>query len=217
MLYNRNGFQMSTKKGCDECEDQPQFDMGGSLKEKVWNAYLQEKKIILNCDIDESLIEKAIMQVFSYNEYDRGMEAGQVGYEADPIRIYINSAGGSLDEAFSLVSAIEASKTPVVTIALGKAYSAAFLILLAGHARYAQARTTLMYHQGSAGIAGEFNRMIEYVKHWENCQNEVEDYVIKKTKIKKKQLQQIFNGKQDFYMNAQTAIELGCIDGIWKY
>lgn len=209
---------MKKRRGCEECEEQRQQEtMGANLKERVWNAYLSEKKIIINGDIDESLIEKAVMQIFSYNQYDANMLQNQVGYKPEPIHVYLNSSGGLLDEAFSLISAIEASSTPIITIALGKAYSAAFLILLSGHARFAQARSSLMYHQGSAGVVGEFNKMIEYAKHWENCQNMVEDYVIKKTKIKKKQLKQIFDNKTDYYMNAETALELGCIDGIWKY
>lgn len=208
---------MRKTKNCDECNEEEQIMQSGSLKEKVWNAYLADKKIILNCDIDDSLIEKAVMQLFSYNHYDARMYAENPTYKPEPITIYLNSNGGALDEAFSLISAIEASHTPVITVALGKAYSAAFLILLAGHARFAQQRSTLMYHQGSAGIGGEISRMIEYAKHWEQGQNDVEEYVIKKTKIKKKQLQQIFHGKQDYYMNSTTALELGVIDGIWKY
>jgi ATP-dependent Clp protease protease subunit len=208
---------MKRRKSCEECDSEEHPMMGGNLKEKVWNAYLPEKKIILNCDIDDTLIEKAVMQVFSYNQYDARMLAENPTYTPEPVFIFINSNGGTLDDAFSLISAIEASNTPIVTVALGKAYSAAFLILLAGHARFAQQRATLMYHQGSAGIGGEISRMIEYAKHWEQGQNDVEEYVIKKTKIKKKQLQQIFHGKQDYYMNTTTALELGVIDGIWKY
>lgn len=204
------------RQECD-CEEDQQGNIGSNLKERVWNAYLAEKKIILNGDIDDTLIEKAVMQIFSYNHYDANMIQNQVGYQPEPIYVFINSSGGLLDEAFSLISAIEASTTPVVTVALGKAYSAGFLILLAGHARFAQARSSLMYHQGSAGVVGEFNKMIEYAKHWESCQSDVEEYVIKKTKIKKKQLKQIFDNKTDFYMNATTALELGCIEGIWKY
>lgn len=204
-------------KGCEDCEDQQMQGPPYSLPERTWEGLLQYKKILLNGEINESLIEKAVMQIFLMNEYDVNMKNENPKYQAEPITVFINSAGGALDEAFSLVSAIEASTTPVVTVALGKAYSAGFLILLAGHARFAQARSTLMYHQGSAGIGGEFSKIIEYAKHWEKCQGIVDEYVIKKTKIKKKQLESIFNNRTDSYMNAETAIQLGVIDGIWKY
>ena len=202
---------------CDECEEQQGEVVGQTFKEKLWAAYLPEKKILLNCVIDEDLIEKAVMQIFSYNEYDVAMKADNPSYIAAPIKIFINSGGGTLDECFSLVSAIEASTTPVWTIALGKAYSAGFLILLAGHMRFAQKRTTLMYHQGAAGINGEFSKIIEYARHWEQCQGLVEEYVIEKTKIKRKQLDTIFNHRTDSYMNTETALKLGVIDAIWTH
>lgn len=207
---------MNKTKDCEEC-DQQQDLMGSNLKDRVWNAYLGEKKILINCDIDDSLIEKAVMQIFSFNQYDKAQLPANPSYVPEPIFVFLNSGGGLLDEAFSLISAIEASRTPVVTVALGKCASAAFLILLSGHARFGQQFTQYMYHQGSAGIGGEFSRMIEYAKHWEFCQGVVEDYVIKKTKIKRKKLNEIFHGKQDWYLGTKEAMELGIIDGIWQY
>ena len=199
-------------KNCEDCGDQGAEE--ASFKEKIWAVQLQAKQIMISGDIKENLIEKAVMQIMNFNDIDD--EARLNPDERQPIKIFINSSGGFLDETFSLISAIEASKTPVITIALGKAYSAGFLILLAGHARYAQKYSTLMYHQGSAGVAGEFNRMIEYAKHWENCQVLMEDYVLRQTKIKKKKLEQIFSHKQDWYMQATEALQLGIIDGIWQ-
>ena len=196
---------------CDECNQ----DNDGlpSIKDKIWANQLQAKQILLNGEIREDLIEKAVMHIFNFNDID---DSNRLAIEErQPIKIFINSSGGLLDEAFSLISAIETSKTPVITIALGKAYSAGFLILLSGHQRFAQRYTTMMYHQGSAGVVGEFNRMIEYAKHWENCQNIVEEYVLRQTKIKKKKLQEIFSHKQDWYINTQEAINLGIINGIW--
>ena len=217
MLKNGATFKPGLK-GCEECEDDIQSQMSNlGMKERVWEGLLSQKKILLNGEINESLIEKAVIQIFQMNEFDKQQTDTYVGYQPEPIKIFINTSGGTLDEAFSLVSAIEASTTPVVTIALGKAYSAGFLILLAGHARFAQTYSTIMLHQGSAGIGGEFSKVIEYAEHWKKCQGIVDDYIIRKTKIKRKQLSQIFNNRQDLYLDTTTAIELGCIDGIWKY
>lgn len=216
IMTNPKPFVFKNKSNCEECETQ-MIQPQGSLKERIWESLLPQKKILISGEINDELIEKGTMQIFLMNEYDDQMQANQVGYEREPIKVYINSSGGELDAAFSFISAIEASKTPIVTICLGKAYSAGFLILLAGHARFAQSRATLMYHQGQAGIGGEFSKIIEYAKHWEKCQGIVDEYVMKKTKIKKKQLDSIFNNRTDSYMNSETALQLGVIDGIWKY
>lgn len=199
------------KSSCDECGGN--FNMQ-EFKDKIWNTQLQAKQILINGEITEDLIERAVIQIFNFNDIDEGNRLNIE--ERQPIIVYINSPGGLLDESFSLISAIESSKTPVITVALGKAYSAGFLVLLAGHKRFAQKYTSLMLHQGSAGVMGEFNRMIEYAKHWENCQSMIDDYVMDKTKIKKKKLEEIFKGKQDFYMSSKDAIQLGVIDGLWE-
>lgn len=203
---------MNKKHNCEECEQM--MDPTQSFKEKIWATQLQTRQILISGDIKEDLIEKAVIQIFNFNQIDDEMRLES--QERQPVLIYINSSGGLLDEAFSLVSAIESSRTPVITVALGKAYSAGFLILLAGHKRFAQKYSTLMYHQGSAGVVGEFNRMIEYAKHWESCQTEIEEYVLKQTKIKKKKLQDIFSHKQDWYIKSKEALELGIIHGIWE-
>lgn len=208
MIKNKNNFNED-----EQCNIHLDFP---TIKEKMWYAFLQEKTIIINGDINDDLIEKAVIQIYNFNDVDDYNESQSKYYERTPIKIYINSFGGSIDEAFSLISAIETSKTPIITIALGKAISVGFLILLAGHRRYAQRFSTLMYHQGSTFLSGEINKMMEYTKYWEDCQNKIENYVIKQTKIKKKKLEEIFLRKQDWFMDAEEAIELGIIHGIWE-
>lgn len=204
---------MNRTKGCEECESNRSGE-SQALKDRVWGNQLQCKEIIINGDINEDLIERAVLQIFNFNNMDA--EARLNPEERQPIIIYINTNGGTIDDAFSLVSAIEGSKTPVVTVALGKAYSAGFFILLAGHQRYAQKYSQLMLHQGSSGYMGKFADMIEYAKHWERLQNMIDDYIISRTKIKKKKLQEIFNGKQDWFIETKEAIDLGIINGIWE-
>lgn len=198
------------KTNCDE--NTPEYP--GSIQEKVWASQLTQKEILINGEIKEDIIEKAVIHIFNFNKIDDENEATAVGYEREPIFIYINSPGGYLDEAFSLISAIESSKTPVVTVGLGKCFSAAFLILLSGHVRVTQKYTNLMYHQGSGGFSGEFGKHYEYVEHYKNCQDQVEKYVLEKSKIKKKKLDEVFKSKTDWFITPQEAQELGIIDEI---
>ena len=50
--------------------------------------------------------------------------------EREPIKIYINSDGGDLAAAFSIIDTIKMSKTPVWTINTGCAYSSGLEIFL---------------------------------------------------------------------------------------
>jgi len=185
-----------------------------NLKDQVWQYELNNRRIVINEDIGNSLIEKAVLQIYNINQYDIEQEAVLKEYAREPIIIYLNTNGGTMDEAFSLISAIESSITPVVTIALGKAWSAGFLILISGHQRAAQKFSSLMLHQGSAGVAGEFKRMIEYTDYYQKCHDVMANYIMKKTKIKKKKIDEIFHGKSDFYITSEEALALGVIDEI---
>ena len=57
--------------------------------------------------------------------------------EREPIKIYINSDGGELAAAFSIIDTIKMSKTPVWTINTGCAYSCGLEIFIVGHYRIA--------------------------------------------------------------------------------
>jgi len=200
-------------KGCDECEGEEAVT--GSLKDSVWNTLVQQRKIIINSNINEDLIEKAVIQIYQINEYDDQQDALLKNYIREPIEVFINTSGGFLDEAFSLISAIMTSKAPVHTVCLGKAWSAGFLILLAGHVRFAQPFSSMMFHQGSAGIQGEFSKAIEYAKYWEKTQKRVDQYVLSRTKIKKKKLKKVFDHSTDWYMTTDEALHLGIVDGVY--
>lgn len=63
----------------------------------------------------------------------------------EPIKIYINSLGGSLNAAITILNAIQISKTPVYTFNIGTVYKESFLVYLAGHKRYAYSNSIFMY------------------------------------------------------------------------
>ncbi len=198
----------------NENEEPNIIDTLSSLQERVWANQLSQKEILINGEIKEDLIEKAVIHILNFNTIDDQQEAIVKDYVRSPIIVYINSIGGLLDEAFSLISAIESSKTPVITYGLGKCYSSGFLILLSGHYRVVQKYTNLMYHQGSAGFIGEFGKHMEYVEQYRICQSKVEKYVLEKTKIKKTKLDQIFKNKTDWYIEPEEALKLKIIDEI---
>lgn len=197
---------------CDSEDDAVIYS--STIQDQVWQTQLQNRQIIINGLIDDSLIEKAVIQIFNINDFDSIQENEYKEYTRYPISVMINSAGGNGDEALSLVSAILSSVTPVNTVALGKAWSAGFLILLAGHNRYCQKFSSMMLHQGSAGIMDTFSKMVEYIEYWKSYQKSIDEYILSRTKITKKQIEQNFCQKQDWYITASEAVALGIVDDI---
>lgn len=72
-------------------------------------------------------------------------ELGKLFPEREPIKIYINSLGGSLDAAITIVDSINMSRTPVYTFNIGTVQKESFLIYLAGHKRLTYSNATFMY------------------------------------------------------------------------
>jgi len=214
-MKNVIGFLRNDADDDDDSENKREFSL--QFKELIWNAQLQKREIIINGMIDDSIIERAVLQIHNFNCIDELAYNTEKNYEPEPIKIFINSFGGDIDEAFCLISAIESSNTPITTIAMGKCMSAAMLILLAGHHRVSYKYSTIMYHQGSAGFAGEFSKHLEYANYWHNVQTMVENFVKENTKISKQQLDNIFNQKTDWYMTPVEAFQLGVLDGIIGY
>lgn len=86
-----------------------------------------------NCNQCLSGPSYIIKQILDFNEQDKGFDPE----ERIPIRLFINSPGGSTCEGSPLVSAIELSKTPIYTINTGTWGFMALRIGIAGHRRFA--------------------------------------------------------------------------------
>jgi len=78
--------------------------------------------------------------------------------ECSAIPIFINSEGGDINNCMAMCDMIEASEKPVYTIAMGKAYSAAGILLAAGHkgCRYMYPSASVMLHNISVqSVSGQ--------------------------------------------------------------
>ena len=75
----------------------------------------------------------------------------------DPIKIFINTPGGSADDGFAIHDAIRYVQSPVYNVTLGLNASAGIIILLSvpKERRFALPSTRLMMHQPSGGGRGQ--------------------------------------------------------------
>lgn len=87
-------------------------------------AFISKRKYWLDVVVDSNAIELE-KQIFLWNMED----AGKPSEERQPIWIYLMNYGGDADCGWSLIDAILASETPVYTVNVGVAASAAALIL----------------------------------------------------------------------------------------
>lgn len=113
------------------------------------NTYVDTDKRLyfLSDDIDNASIGKLSWNILHQIEEDDKNDEKEKDYKRDPIKLYINSCGGDVYDAWGLIDIILNSKTPIYTYCTGYAMSAAFNIFLAGHKRYCYKHSTFMCHQ----------------------------------------------------------------------
>lgn len=130
-----------------------------------------------------------------------------------PIKIYISSPGGSVSLGMSLIDAIQLSKTPVYTINVGMAYSMAYLILLAGHKRFALPHSTFLLHDGQNFVWDSGAKLADKVNFDTNqTEKRIREYVLSRTKISEETYDQKY--RVEWYSYPEEAKENGVIDYI---
>lgn len=163
------------------------------LNERVWN---------LVSEVDDSLLDFA-RHVIRWNREDRDIPIE----ERKPIRLYINSTGGDLTIYEAVKDIIELSKTPIIGINLGIAYSAAALLFLSCHERYMLKSSRLLLHCGSGQFQGEFSSIINAVADYQAQVEEFIDRVIEKTTYDEETVTS--NIASDWYIDAEDALAHG--------
>lgn len=178
---------------------------------ELLDAYTDRKNrlILIDYDIDDGLLHEVGRQILEYNREDKGKPVN----ERTPIVILINSGGGCLDSTYATIAIMETSKTPIVTVNMNCAYSAAGLILMAGHRRYCMPRSQVLIHSGSAqGIGGNFEDIQESTKSYKKMVEEMREFIVSKTKIDKALMKK--NQSRDWYLDTTQQTELGVVDEI---
>lgn len=169
---------------------------------------LAEKRIFyIEDEIDESILElqKSIINI---NIADMGIAPENRA----PITILINSPGGLLSETFLVIDTLLGSKTPIITVNIGYAYSGGALLLLAGHKRYSLAHAKFMLHSGSSQQSGTYEQCVEQQKLYQKQMDEMAEYIRSRTAIDEKTFKQ--NRNKDWYMDTSEQISYGVVDSV---
>ena len=171
-----------------------------------WKAR-ENRTFYIDYEIDEcyELIElgKIIIQM-NIEEKDIPKE------ELKPIYIWIHSYGGDLEQANAIIDIISASRIPIITISMGVAMSAGFMLFLAGHKRYAFKHSNLMVHEGSAAFSGTAEQIEMAQKNYKRQIEEMKAYILERTEIDEKTFNK--NKSKDWYLSADELIKYKIVD-----
>lgn len=187
----------------------------GSDKNSVLSSG-EDRLFFIYGDITSKNCASIAYDITQINIEDDRKDKKEKNYTREPIRIFINSYGGSVYAMWMLIDAVDVSKTPVYTYCNGYCMSAAFQIFLSGHKRFVSRHATLMYHQIYCWRSGKYQDMVDDREHMDHLNKQIEDYVIERTKLSSEDLIQIREKKKDTYYTADDAINLGIADEVMK-
>lgn len=167
-----------------------------SDREIVWND------IITDCMIDVPLY------IINWNKEDADVPIE----ERKPIKIFINTNGGDLSMTMLTASVIALSKTPVITIGMGRAYSGGALLLMSGHKRLIFDSTSVLIHDGSSGAIGDTGKVLDSLEFTKDSEDRVIQFILSHTRITSELMKE--NYRRDWYMFSEDVIYYGVADKI---
>lgn len=172
------------------------------------------RKIKFTGGVNEETVGQVSELIMRLNQYDELKEKEDLNYKRPPIKMYVDSYGGVIYDGLSLISAMEASETPIDTYCQGKAMSMGFMIFISGRRRYSSKYATFMWHEAGSMAWGKRSDIQDVAEECGRLQTIINKITLGKTKIKQNKLDEVIRERKDWFMNVDEAIKLGVADEI---
>ena len=161
-------------------------------------------------DDDSSSVETVGSRIFFYSDVSKdsvlnlnkqlrqlAVKLADVGQQYEiatpPIKLHINSPGGSLLDCFAAVDYIKNSPAPIHSIIEGSAASAATIISVVAQKRYMYKNSYMLIHQLSAGMWGKYEDMVDDFQNATAFMARINEIYKAHTKIPPATLKEILN------------------------
>ena len=180
--------------------------MNYSLEDKFQLEDLKQRKLYINFEIDENLLNDITYHILRFNTEDKGLEIS----ERKPILLYCVSNGGSVNDGFGLIDVILNSKTPVYTINLSYNYSMGLLIFLSGSKRFATQNATFLLHDGQNFMYNSSAKLKDAMKFEEQREQKIKEYVLSRSKLTSEEYDK--NYRVEMYLYSSEAKDKGFVD-----
>ena len=206
----------------------------GSIEEQLEMPLDDKKKTVVppyenNSESEHNLVEVSNNRIYFYSMVTRPkilklnkaiqnlnnhIKCRSVLYGSDntPIKVHINSYGGSVFAGLAAVDYIKTSESNIETIIEGCAASAATLMSVVGNHRSMHRNACMLIHQLSGHMWGKFEEMKDDMKNSEMLMKKIKDIYKTHCTIPADVLEDVL--KHDIWWDAKTCLEYGLVDEI---
>lgn len=151
-----------------------------------------------------------ISTILDFNRQDKGIPIEQ----RKPIKCIISNYGGSLEIAKMLSEMISLSKTPVYGLAIGMCASAASMVYLSCHKKFATKNVTILLHKGSCGnVGGNYTEVQQFMKNYEKDIDQLSEFYKSHTGISPEEIDDKLS-KGDWYIYIEEALQKKLVDSV---
>jgi ATP-dependent Clp protease protease subunit len=203
-----NNKRLKIREIIEKAKDQGLESLPSTIEKSIENfrkeSFSRKRCVYLTGEVNESSAENIMSELFKLEMSD----------PSGDIIIVINSYGGYVHSAWSIIDTMNMLRCNVHTLSIGQASSAGAVILLSGTKgkRYAAPHASIMLHKISSETRGHIDDMDIDVKETKRLQEQLENHIISRTKIKSKQLSEMLSRNR--YLTPEEAVQFGLIDKI---
>ena len=174
---------------------------------QYFNQLLRKRTIILNAEIDESILETVVLPLKDFEEQESDK----------PVTLILNTPGGSVADGLMLCNVIDNYRIPLEIIVPSYACSMGTIILCSGNknpnvTKKAYPFSFALFHSGQTYVGGESTSVEDVMNFNKGVDNKIKNYIITNTNITE-ELYDAHHRKQ-WYISADEMLEYGLIDEI---
>jgi len=160
------------------------------------------RTILVGSDIDDKLSNAVVSQIFELIARDH----------EKPIKVFINTNGGSVSDALAIYDSLRLAPNPIVTIVTGQAASAGLMICAAGDLRLCFEHSQFFYHSviSNTQTVTELDSE-EFRAHYRWCTERNTTIIRGATNLRKREWDREFGDRTSKYFYADDALRIGLI------
>jgi ATP-dependent Clp protease protease subunit len=170
----------------------------------IYSRLLRERIVFLGSAIDDDVANLIIAQLLHLE----GENTDQA------ISLYINSPGGDMLALFAIYDAMQFLGSPIHTVCVGQAASAAAVLLAAGAPghRFILPTARVLLHQPHGGAQGQSTDMEIAVREMVVMRERMVDILVERTNQTREQITRDID--RDFILRGDDAVAYGVVDEV---
>lgn len=180
-------------------------DSGGCREISLQAALIGRRKLTIYGEITMELAQEFVSELLCLTDLDAHQ----------PIQVFVNSGGGSIEAGMLMYDAIQSCPAPVKLYCTGSAFSMAADLLASGqHGRYILPHSRVMIHEPAIGAGfGCNSQSLQTISDaLLKTKREMEELLAKHTGKTPEEIAEAT--REDHYFTAEEAVAFGLVDEI---